>query len=77
MLILVAIAIALTVYLLWERRHLYRLSWQLNGPIALPLVGNGLSIVHPKSMFVNFLLEKSSKTTRFIEVTFSRVIALS
>lgn len=49
---------ALTVFtvsigsLLWHRRHHYRLSWQLPGPIALPIIGNGLSIVHPESKLI-------------------------
>lgn len=30
--------------LLWHRRHLYKLSWELRGPFAWPLLGNILSL---------------------------------
>lgn len=26
---------------LWRRRHLYRLAWQLKGPLAYPIIGDG------------------------------------
>lgn len=32
--------LAATVRWLWSRRHLYRLSWQLNGDWSLPLIGH-------------------------------------
>lgn len=47
--LLFAIVIALAVYLLWHRRHYYKLSWQLPGPIWLPIIGNAFSIAHPRS----------------------------
>lgn len=30
---------------LWSRRHMYLLSWKLNGPFALPILGNALSYI--------------------------------
>lgn len=50
MLVLFAIIVALAAFLLWERRHLYKLSWQLPGPFALPIIGNGLT-VHPNRKY--------------------------
>lgn len=46
MLVLLTTVVALVALLLWKRRHLYRLSYQLPGPIALPIIGNGLT-AHP------------------------------
>lgn len=40
MFVFVATLIVLVTYLLWMRRDLYKLSWQLPGPFALPILGN-------------------------------------
>lgn len=45
MFILIVLAAILSIYLLWSRRHLYILSWKLDGPPApLPILGNILSM---------------------------------
>lgn len=31
---------AIFIEVFWKRRHLYYLSWQLDGPFSLPLIGN-------------------------------------
>lgn len=49
MLGLCAIVIALVAFILWQRRHLYRLSWLLPGPIGLPIIGNGIEIADVRS----------------------------
>lgn len=36
--------LGLIAFQLWRRRHLYVLSCQLPGPIALPFLGNVLSV---------------------------------
>lgn len=51
MVILFTILFGLLAYILWERRHLYKLSWQLPGPIGLPILGNAFTIASPKSEF--------------------------
>lgn len=44
--ILISILIAgVTFFVLkyhWKKRHLYKFSWQTNGPISLPILGNSL-----------------------------------
>ncbi|XP_031637232.1 probable cytochrome P450 313a4 [Contarinia nasturtii] len=50
MLVLIVFFITFATYLLWNRRHLYLLSWQLPGPIAIPLIGNGYSIANPHKL---------------------------
>lgn len=49
MFILLLILLFLTLHLLWQRRHLYKLSWKLPGPIGYPLLGNGVYFVDTKS----------------------------
>lgn len=51
LLTLVALVAVLAAYILWERRRYYRLSWQLPGPYALPIIGNGLSFLNIESKF--------------------------
>lgn len=36
--------VLLIAVILWRRRHLYKVSWQLPGPFALPLIGNVLAM---------------------------------
>lgn len=46
---LIAILSGLTVVILWRRKQFYYLSWQLPGPFAWPIVGNGLSFMKVES----------------------------
>ncbi|KAB0797110.1 hypothetical protein PPYR_08104 [Photinus pyralis] len=39
----------------WKRRHLYKISMKLEGPPALPLVGNGLSFLHKQEDFLGVI----------------------
>ena len=42
--LLIGLLVALTLVVLWRRRHLYKLSWQLPGPFAYPILGNLMSL---------------------------------
>lgn len=53
--LLVVILIRLFAYL-WRRRHFYIASWKLNGPIALPLIGNGLLTIGTTNEMVKKLV---------------------
>lgn len=44
-LLLIALSLLFLLLFLWHRKTLYRLSWILPGPFALPLIGNGLSML--------------------------------
>lgn len=57
MIILYVILLILFIQLLWQRRHIYRLSWILDGPIGFPIVGSAFSVINPQSMI--FLLKKN------------------
>lgn len=46
MIVLIAILIVLITYTLWMRRDIYKLSWQLPGPFAPPIIGNAF-VAHP------------------------------
>lgn len=46
---LFAVLLYLSAYIFWRRRHLYKLSWQLPGPIAFPFIGNGAYFLDTKS----------------------------
>lgn len=56
MIILYPILIVLLTIILWHRRHYYKLSWQLAGPIGLPILGNALSIINPRSEYLRKLI---------------------
>ncbi|XP_031639856.1 cytochrome P450 4g15-like, partial [Contarinia nasturtii] len=59
MFVLLSILIALVTYLLWSRRSLYKLSWQLPGPFAYPIIGNAMNL-HPDNL--HSYLDRISKT---------------
>lgn len=63
MLMLLVTFTVLVAYTLWQRRHYYRLSWQLPGPIAVPIVGNGLSLAHSESKLDCQMCKTSRKKT--------------
>lgn len=51
-LLLVVVAIFILVLpWMWKRRHLYYLSWKLDGPFAWPIIGNALSILKHDGIF--------------------------
>lgn len=60
-LILLTLFFGLIIYILWERRFYYMLSWQLNGPIGLPILGNLTSFVGSQSKKQSFDLNKFKK----------------
>ena len=38
--VIVTAAVSILLWLAWERRHWYYLSWQTDGPMYKPFVGN-------------------------------------
>lgn len=76
MVILFVILFGLLLYILWERRDLYRLSWQLPGPIGLPIVGNALGIASPESEFNIEFFPKKKNFLRKQNVRFFRCNAI-
>lgn len=56
----------------WKRRHFYRLSWNMAGPVALPFIGNSLmfldsssnSYIAPRNNWTFFINKKNT----FIEI---------
>nr|WCC58122.1 cytochrome P450 [Pharsalia antennata] len=57
------IGVFLCVLFLWRRRKLYILSFQLPGPTALPLIGNGLSFMCKSEELLSQLLKLTDPYT--------------
>lgn len=43
--ILIFVSVTLFSLFLWSNRRLYELSWKLPGPVALPIIGNGIQFM--------------------------------
>lgn len=43
--VLIVILTCCLLLIVWKRRRLYLLSWQLPGPLALPIIGCGLNFI--------------------------------
>lgn len=48
--VLIVMVLCLLIPWIWNRREIYKVSWQMKGPFGLPFIGNILSFTDQEGM---------------------------
>lgn len=73
---LLCIAVIILIQYHWRRRHLYKLASQLSGPLALPIIGNGLSFLCKEEDILKAINKISEKYTTPIRFWFGPILVI-